>query len=122
MKFMKLTRQELIKKVLEEDITYFKDLFFEWSWANMSKQPDNINKFKKVWEINWGDGNDWVIALEFPDENINIVLSGYYSSEGDSEFDEIGFGIQYEFKETRWKIASKDELRDLKLIEILNEK
>jgi hypothetical protein len=121
MKSTKLTRQELIKKVLEKDIEFFSKLLFEHGWTSLSRQPADINKFEKVWEINWGDGNEWTIALSFPEENVNIVLSGYYSSHGDSEFDEIGFGVPYEFKETRWKIASKDELRDLKLDEILNE-
>lgn len=36
MKSTKLTRQELIKKVLEEDIGFFSELFFEWSWTSLS--------------------------------------------------------------------------------------
>jgi hypothetical protein len=116
---MKLTRQELIKKTLDGDTQFFQDLFFEYGWTHVNRQPTDINRFEKVWEINWGDGNEWMVALKFVDDNVNVVLSGYYSSQGESEFDEVGFGIPYEFKETRWRIAKKDELRDLKIEEIL---
>ncbi len=119
---MKYTRQELVKKIKDNDSKFFQNLFLEWGWRSPSKQPDTINKFEKLWELNFGDGNDWKVALKFIDENITIYMSGFYSSEGDSEFDLVAFGVPFEFKETRYRDATLAEIRDMKIEEILNEK
>ena len=115
----KLTREELLEKVKQGDAPYFQDLYFEYEWEGSQKNVD-INKFKKVWEINWGDGNEWIVALNFYEENVTVVMEGYYSSHGDSEFSKVGIGVPYEFKETRYRIATKADLRDLKIDEIIN--
>lgn len=108
---MSITRQELIEKVKNNDVKFFQDIYFQWSPGR---------QFKEVWSLNMGDGNEWTVALEFTDFKITIVLEGYYSSHGDSEFENVGFGIPFEFKENRYKIANKEELRDLRIEEILS--
>jgi hypothetical protein len=105
-----MTREEVIKKIQSNDVRFFQKLYF----GNI----DDI-KYKEIWDINWGDGNEWIVALELTDYKITIVMEGYYSSHGDSEFDKVGFGVPFEFKETRYRIAKKDELRDLKIDELL---
>ena len=116
---MKYTKQELVKKIKDNETETFQDLFMEYGWQSTSRQPDTINKFEKLWELNWGDGNDWHVALKFIDENITVYMSGFYSSQGDSEFDTVAFGIPYDFKETRYRAATLAEIRDMKIEEIL---
>lgn len=114
----KLTREELLEKIKNNEVGSFSEHYFEHEWE--ATKPDfKGNKFKKCWEINWGDGNEWIVAIDFFEENVTIVMEGYYSSHGDSEFDKVGIGVPYEFKETRYRIATKQDLRDLKLDEIL---
>jgi hypothetical protein len=116
----KLTREELLEKLRENDVKWFSNYYFEYEYQ-AKKKDFTGNKFEVCWEICWGDGNEWIVALNFPEENINVVMEGYYSSHGDSEFQSVGIGVPYEFKETRYRIATKQDLRDLKLDEILND-
>lgn len=115
----KLTREELLEKIKNNDVSWFRHHYFEYEWQ-VNKPDFQGNKFKTCWEINWGDGNEWIIALDFYEENLTVVLEGYYSSHGDSEFNDVGIGVPYEFKETRYRIANKEDLRELKLEELLN--
>ena len=115
----KLTREELVQKLKNNDVEWFSQHYFENDWSAHQKDFQG-NKFKTCWEINWGDGNEWIVALDFFEENLTVVMEGYYSSHDDSEFSRVGIGVPYEFKETRYRIATKQDLRDLKLDEILN--
>lgn len=115
----KLTREELLEKIKTNDVEWFSRYYFEYEWQ-AKKNDFKGNKFKTCWEINWGDGNEWIIALDFFEENVTIVMEGYYSSHGDSEFSKVGIGVPFEFKETRYRIATKQDLRELKLEELLN--
>jgi|APCry1669189665_1035243.scaffolds.fasta_scaffold02935_10 hypothetical protein len=115
----KLTREELIEKIKNRDVEWFQKYYFAHEWS-AERNDFAGNKFKVCWEINWGDGNEWIVALDFFEENVTVVMEGCYSSHGESEFSEVGLGIPYEFKETRYRIATKQDLRDLKLEEILN--
>ena len=117
---MKFTRQELIEKIRKNERGYFQDLFIEHGWRKPANQPDEINKFKKLWELNMGDGNEWEVAIEFVDEKLTVYMVGYYSSEGDSEFQTVSFGVPYEFNETRYKAATQAEIREMRIDEILN--
>lgn len=115
----KLTREELVQKLKNNDVEWFSNYYFEYDWSAHQKDFQG-NKFKTCWEINWGDGNEWIVALDFFEENLTVVMEGYYSSHGESEFSKVGIGVPYEFTETRYRIATKQDLRDLKLDEILN--
>jgi hypothetical protein len=113
------TKQEIHDKIRNGDIVTFQNLFMDWSYRPTSRQPNDINKFEKLWEINMGDGREWNVAIRFINEDITVLLEGYYSSEGDSEFTNIGYGIPYQFIETRYKMATADEIRDMRIEEIL---
>lgn len=115
----KLTREDLIKKAMSGDVEWFSQQYFEHEWE-AKKSDFKGNKFKTCWEINWGDGNEWIVALNFFEDDVTVVMEGYYSSHGDSEFSKVGIGVSYEFTETRYRIATKQDLRDLKLDEILH--
>jgi hypothetical protein len=113
------TRQELIEKIKSGDPRTFQEMVENHGWRSPSKQPNDINKFEKLWELNMGDGNDWSVAIRFIDEDITILLEGVYSSEGDSEFNEVSYGVPFEFKETRYRAATAAEIRDMKIDQIL---
>lgn len=115
----KLTREELVRKAKNGDTKWFSDQYFENEWSAHQKDYQG-NKFKTCWEINWGDGNEWIVALNFFEDDLTVVMEGYYSSHGESEFSSVGIGVPYEFKETRYRIATKQDLRDLNIDEILN--
>ena len=115
----KLTREELVQKLKNNDVEWFSKYYFEYDWSAHQKDFQG-NKFKTCWEINWGDGNEWIVALDFFEDNLTVVMEGYYSSHDESEFSKVGIGVPYEFTETRYRIATKQDLRDLKLDEILN--
>jgi hypothetical protein len=117
-KFKKLSKIELIEKINQKDTEWFSDLYVEYGWTR--NQPDDINKFKKVWELNWGDGNDHYIALDFYEENLVILLEGTYSSYDSSNFDSVSIAVPFEFKETRYRKAELADIREMKIDEILN--
>jgi hypothetical protein len=60
-----------------------------------------------------------MVAMELTDYDTTVLLSGYYSSHGDSNFDSVDFGVGYEFKENRYRPATKAELRNMCISEIL---
>lgn len=115
----KLTREELLEKIKNNDVEWFSNNYFENDWSS-SKPNFQGNKFKTCWDLNFGDGNEWTIALDFFEENVTVVMEGYYSSYGGSGFHKVGIGIPYEYKEIRYRIATKQDLRDLKLDEMFN--
>lgn len=114
---MKLTKKELVAKAAEGDVKFFVDLYYNGNY-NKTKQE---NPFKVVYDQNWGDGNDWFVALHFIEENINILLEGYYSSHGDSEFTDVSLAVPYEYTETRYKSVTQQDIRDMKLDEVIIE-
>lgn len=123
------TREELIKLLNQGsngNISFFFDIYrVIEGWHEEEDVEDSCDfdfenqKVEIAYEQNFGDGNDWHVALFFPKENLNVFMSGWYSSQGDSELTRAFIGIEYEFKEMRFKAASKDELRDMNIEEII---
>lgn len=112
---MMYTRNQLIEKVNKKEVDFFSDLYQGY------RKTDCENKFESVWELNWGDGNEWYVALNFPEENINILLEGYYSSHGESEFNKVSLAIPYEYRETRYKSVTVADIRDMNIDEVLKD-
>jgi hypothetical protein len=112
----KITREEILEKIKNKDTEYFSEVYYEA--ADYNGEFDGV-KLKKLWEINWGDGNDWNVAFKVVDYDIDIILEGWYSSHGDSEFNKVSLAIAYEFKETRYRAATQAEIRDMKIDNIL---
>jgi hypothetical protein len=110
---MRLTRQELIEKIKNNDYQFFENAYWD------SLEVDN--DYKIVWELNWGDGNEIFIAIEFPEEKIIALLEGTYSSHDTTYWNEVTFGSPYEFKETRYKSVTLADIRDMKIDEVLND-
>ena len=112
---MILTREELIEKIKQNDTDFFKQFYYE-------DVEEVENKWENVWELNWGDGNDLFVALNFPNENLTVLLEGTYSSHDSPYWDRVSIGVEFEFKENRYRSATKADLRDMKIDELLGKK
>lgn len=107
------TREEVIRKVKEGDTDWFYELY-----NNSYSLRDEI---EPVYEMSYGDGNDYIICLRFIKHNFFVQLEGTYSSWDSPYWDSVSFAMPYEFKETRYKAATLDYIRDQKLNDLLNE-
>jgi hypothetical protein len=112
---MKYTRQQLIDKINKNDTDFFKNFYHEY-WKD--EQPEN--HFEQIWNLNWGDGNDLFVAIKFPDEGITVYMKGIYSSYDDSYFSKVSLAVPYQHTETRYRPATLDEIRDMRIDDILN--
>lgn len=114
---MKYTRPQLIEKIKNNDTKFFQQVY-EGYWENKNDRPDNT--YDTIWELNWGDGNDLFVAVEFKEENLIVYMKGTYSSYGDSSFHKIAFGVPYQYTETRYRPATLEDIRDMKINDLLN--
>lgn len=110
---MKITREEIIEKVKENDFDWFYDLYNE-SYSNK-------DEIEVVYEANYGDGNEYTICMEFTKHNFFVQLEGTYSSWDNPYWDSVDFAMPYEFKETRYSAATLDYIRDQRINEVLGE-
>ncbi len=106
-----MTKEEIISKIQENDTEFFWDLYCD---------PKDV-KIEIVYDQSYGDGNEYNIAMEFTDLNIFIQLEGTYSSWDAPYWSQVVLAMPYEFKETRYKKASTEYLRDKSLNELLGE-
>lgn len=111
---MKITREEIISKVNANDYDWFYELYNE----TYSKKDE----IEIAYEANYGDGNEYTICLFFKNHNFFVQLEGTYSSWDSPYWDSVSFAMPYEFKETRYRAATLDYIRDQKLNEVLGEK
>lgn len=114
---MKYTRLQLIERINKNDTEFFQKFYNEY-WEDLDEQPEN--RYEQVWELNWGDGNDLFVAINFPDEGITVHMKGYYSSYDESRIQKVALGVSYQHTETRYRPATADEIRDMRIDEILN--
>jgi hypothetical protein len=112
---MKYTKQELIDRINKNDTDFFQNFY---NHRQVKRGPEN--RYEEVWNLNWGDGNDLFVAINFPDENITVYMKGYYSSHDESRIQKVALGVPYQHTETRYRPATLDEIRDMKLNDILN--
>ena len=110
---MEITREKVISKVNERDCEWFFDLYNE-SYSLK-------NDISIVYEANYGDGNEYTICISFLKYNFFVQLEGTYSSWDSPYWDSVSFAMPYEFKETRYKAATLDYIRDQKINEVLGE-
>lgn len=110
---MEITRDEIISKVNAQDHDWFYELYNE-----SYNKKDEISV---VYEANYGDGNEYTICMSFLKYNFFVQLEGTYSSWDSPYWDCVSFAMPYEFKETRYKAATLDYIRDQKINEVLGE-
>jgi len=110
---MEITRNEIINKIKEKDYDWFYELYNE-----SYNKKDEISI---VYDVNYGDGNEYTICMSFLKYNFFVQLEGTYSSWDSPYWDSVSFAMPYEFKETRYKAATLDYIRDQKINEVLGE-
>ena len=56
-------------------------------------------------DLSLGDGNDWTITFVLPNsfKEQFVTINGYYSSQGDSEFQEVYYSSPYVYREVRYE-------------------
>ena len=110
---MKFTKNEIIEKVNAKDHDYFYGIYNESYQSN--------DEVEIVYEVNYGDGNEYKVCLHFIKHKFYVQLEGTYSSWNDPYWDSVSFAMPYEFTETRYKTATLDYIRDQKIKEVLGE-
>jgi hypothetical protein len=113
------TKEQIVEKINKNEIEFFENVYHDWGWEDTDYEPCE-NKTKHVWELNWGDGNEIYVAIEFVEEKITFLLEGTYSSHDSTYWDKVSFGIPFEFKETRYRAATIADIRDMKIEDVLD--
>jgi len=107
-----ITKQLLIEKTIDNDTDFFWNIYCDGT---------KDTKWEIVYDQSYGDGNEYQIALSFPEFDIIIQLEGTYSSWDSPYWDKVVLAMPYEFKETRYKKATTAYLREKSLNEILDD-
>jgi hypothetical protein len=107
-----MTKEQLIEKTVDNDTDFFWDIYCD--------TPKDL-KMEVVYEQSYGDGNEYVIAMSFPELDIIVLLEGTYSSWDSPYWSKAVLAMPYEFKEIRYKEASTAYLREKSLNEILGD-
>jgi hypothetical protein len=112
---MKITKEILIEKVNSNDTDWFEKLFYG--------EVDNETKkeYSIVYNMNYGDGNDWLVTIEFKNLKMFVSLNGTYSSWDSAYWDSVSFSQPYEHTEIRYKPVTLQYIRDQKIKEVLDE-
>jgi len=111
-----MERKEIEDRIKENDTAFFEKLYY--GDTDVSR-----DEYKVVYDQNWGDGNDYIVAIEFKKfKGMYVVLDGTYSSWDSPHWDSVKLAQPYEYKETRFKPATTEYLRDLALDEVLDDK
>ncbi len=117
---MKILTKELIeKKVFENDANWFfyqfdengiyaekyeEDEYFINVTKNFSIVVQQLSKIvEKVYDKNYGDGNEYYITYYFKDFDFYVSLTGTYNSYDEPEFSQVYFSEPYKHEETRYK-------------------
>jgi hypothetical protein len=107
-----MTKEQLIEKTVDNDTDFFWDIYCD---------PPKDLKMEVVYEQSYGDGNEYVMAMSFPELDIIVQLEGTYSSWDSPYWSNAVLAMPYEFKEIRYKEATKEYLREKSLNEILGD-
>ena len=110
---MKFKKNEIIEKVNDRDCDYFYEIYNESYQSN--------DEIEIVYEVNYGDGNEYKVCLHFIKHKFYVLLDGTYSSWDDPYWDSVSFAMPFEFTETRYKTATLDYIRDKKINDLLGD-
>jgi hypothetical protein len=112
-----ITRKEVLERIEKNDTKWFGKIYNQ----DFTKEEWKELNVKQIWSLNMGDGNDYDIAFEFIGLGIFALLTGTYSSYDSPEWDDVVIAQPFEFKETRYKKAGIDYLRDQSIEKVLND-
>jgi hypothetical protein len=100
--------KELIEKwVFEKKAQNFYKVFYngDYNYCDSTDNENDIigNHVRIVYDMNYGDGNDYYITFHFVDFDFYVSIEGYYSSYDSAQFNEVYFSKPYEYKEIRYE-------------------
>jgi hypothetical protein len=75
---------EEIVEAIKKSETSYKSLYYEVYSDDLS---ESVGEIEIAYEAPTGDGQEMSKVLNFNDHKIFIKISGYYSSHGDSDYD-----------------------------------
>lgn len=111
-----LERQEIEDRVKANDTSWFEHIYYG------DNSDVDRSEYSIVYDQNWGDGNDYHVAIEFKNyKGLYVLLDGTYSSWDSPHWDSVSFSQPYEYKETRYKKVTLDYIRDLKIESVLDD-
>jgi len=111
-----LERKEIEERVKAKDTSWFESIYYGDS--NIIDRKE----YSIVYDQNYGDGNDYFVAIEFKNHpGLYVLLEGTYSSWDSPHWDKVTFAQPYEHKETRYKTVTLDYIRDLKIESVLGD-
>lgn len=111
---MNITKEEVIKRVNNNDYDWFYNLYDKYSWG------DNDGEVEVVYDQNWGDGNDYFLAFKFVNHNFFVQLEGTYSSWDSPYWSDVSFAKPFDYTETRYKAMSLSDIREQKIDDVLD--
>ena len=111
---MKYTRTDIIKEVNNENKNYFQEIYHKLH------EDDTKKEVEQAYYACYGDGNEFIICLNFKKLNLYVQLRGTYSSWDDPYWDTVSLAKPYEFIETRYEDISIADIRDSQIDEVLD--
>ena len=111
---MYITKEEIIENVKKDNRRWAEQLY------NHDCPNEWRTEFKVVYDKNYGDGNEYIVCIEFINHNLFILLEGTYSSWDSPSWDSLSFGEPFEYTETRFKPVTFEYLRDKKIESVLS--
>ena len=109
-----LERKEIEDRVKANDTAWFEKIYY-------SDTDIDRSEYTVVYDQNWGDGNDYHVAIQFKNyDRLYVLLDGTYSSWDSPHWDSVKFAKPYEYKETRFTEVTLDYMRDLKIESVLD--
>ena len=113
---MEITKEEIIKKVNDQDTNWFYQLYS----GDCSREARK--EFDIVYDLSLGDGNEYNVTLHFKNFDLYVNLEGTYSSWDSPTWDSVLFSEPYEYKETRYKsVGTYADIREKKIDKVLKE-
>jgi len=111
-----MERKQIEDRINENDTAFFEQIYY----GDCEDIPRG--DYKIVYDQNWGDGNDYFVAIQFTKfDGMYVLLDGTYSSWDSPHWDSVKLAQPYEHKETRFKPVTKEYMRDLTLNKVLDE-
>ena len=110
---MNIKREEVLEKIRANDVKYFNSIYnndFPEEWRT---------EFNVVYDMNYGDGNEYIVCLYFKLLDLYVLLEGTYSSWDSPHWDGVSLAEPFEYKETRYKAVTLEYIRDKKIETIL---
>ena len=116
---MKYTRTDIIREVNNENKKYFQEIYDR---LHVYEGRDDLQKeVEQAYYECYGDGNEFIICLNFKELNLYVQLRGTYSSWDEPHWDTVSFAKPYEYIETRYEDISISDIRDSQIDEVLGD-